>query len=76
MFEADGKGSKTTLANAIIEKNTGAMAYQIFRITDGAEGTLRNSTIRSNNPVEVRTTITSDLVFFTGISPTHLLLLH
>jgi hypothetical protein len=53
MFEVDGEGSTTVIENVIIERNTGVMAYQIFRITDGAEGSLLNSTIRLNNPVEV-----------------------
>lgn len=53
MFEANGEGSTTLIQSTIIERNTGAMAYQIFRITNSAEGSLRNSTIRSNIPVEV-----------------------
>jgi hypothetical protein len=53
MFDVVGEGSSTRIEDAVIERNTGAMAYQIFRITDGAKGSLLNSTIRLNNPVEV-----------------------
>lgn len=54
MFEVDGEGATTVLEKVIIERNTGEMAYQIFRITDGAQGSLLSATIRMNNPVEVR----------------------
>lgn len=53
MFEVIGEGSTTFIQKTVIEGNIGAMAYQIFRITDGAEGKLLNSTIISNSPVEV-----------------------
>ena len=52
MFAADSDGSSILVENSVIESNTGELAYQIMTITDGAEGSLLNSTIRLNNPVE------------------------
>ncbi|KAG7367462.1 hypothetical protein IV203_030133 [Nitzschia inconspicua] len=52
MFEVFGDGSSTVIEDTVIERNSGVMAYQIFRVVDGAEGKLLNSTIRLNNPVE------------------------
>jgi hypothetical protein len=54
MFEVDGEGSSTTIQTATIERNVGSMAYQILLVTDGGVASLLNSTIRSNNPVEVK----------------------
>jgi hypothetical protein len=54
IFEVDGEGSATTIQTAMIEGNVGSAAYQILLVTDGGVASLLNSTIRFNNPVEVR----------------------
>lgn len=54
MFEVDGEGSSTTIQTASIERNLGSVAFQILLVTDGGVASLLNSTILSNNPVEVR----------------------